>query len=349
MDTVVPATPTSPAGRGAFGRLVKLGAPFFVSKMRWRAAGALAVIVALLLAVNALNVANSYVGRNFMTAISERQPEQYFRFSLLYLVVFAASALAGVGGQFAQDRLALTWREWLTGHLIDRYLTDHTFDWISTKRGIDNPDQRIAEDVRTFTSTLLSFTVMMVNAVLTTLAFAGVLWSIAPMLLLTGVVYAMVGSLVTVGLGYRLVGLNNVQLKREADLRHALIHLREHLDESLNGLARPRVRLLSLLRRVIRNGRAIVGVNRNVGFFTSGYNYLVPIVPIFIVAPRYLRGQIEFGVVTQSAMAFAQLLGAFSLIIGQFSSISSFAAVIRRLGALWEEMDSAPRGAVRGT
>ncbi len=88
----------------------------------------------------------------------------------------------------------------------------------------------------------------------------------------------------------------------------------------------------------------MIGVNRNLGFFTSGYNYLVPIIPILIVAPRYLQGHIEFGTVTQSAMAFAQLLGAFSLIVAQFSSISSFAAVVRRLGSLWEEMESAGAG-----
>jgi putative ATP-binding cassette transporter len=58
-----------------------------------------------------------------------------------------------------------------------------------------------------------------------------------------------------------------------------------------------------------------------------------------IVAPRYLHGTVEFGVVTQSAMAFAQLLGAFSLVIVQFQSISAFAAVVRRLGSLWREMN----------
>ena len=75
-------------------------------------------------------------------------------------------------------------------------------------------------------------------------------------------------------------------------------------------------------------------MNRNLGFFTTGYNYLIQIIPALIVAPLFIRGEVEFGVITQSAMAFAQLLGAFSLIVNQFQSISSFAAVIARLGAL---------------
>jgi putative ATP-binding cassette transporter len=92
-----------------------------------------------------------------------------------------------------------------------------------------------------------------------------------------------------------------------------------------------------LLRRVdslTDNFRRIISVNRNVGFFATGYNYLIQIIPMLIVAPLFIRGKVEFGVITQSAVAFAQLLGAFSLIVNQFQSISSFAAVIARLSAL---------------
>jgi putative ATP-binding cassette transporter len=332
----------APLHRHAWLRVFAVGKGFFLSPLRWRAAGALTAILALLLTLNALNVANSYVGRNFMTAIAQRDGAQYFRFAVLYIGVFAASTVTGVSQQFVQDRLALSWRDWLTRHLIDRYLSAHTFARIRARTDIDNPDQRIAEDVRTFTGTLMSFVVMIANSTLTTVAFAGVLWSITPLLLVTAVLYAALGSVVTVLLGHRLVSLDNHQFKKEADLRYGLIHVREH------GDAREGRRILARLRRVVHNSRAIIGVTRNVGFFTSGYNYLVQILPILIVAPRYLRGTIEFGVVTQSAMAFAQLLGAFSLILVQFQSISAFAAVARRLGSLLEAMDAVGPEAIHG-
>lgn len=93
-------------------------------------------------------------------------------------------------------------------------------------------------------------------------------------------------------------------------------------------------RLLWRIDGVADNLRRIIAVNRNLGFFTTGYNYLIQIIPTLIVAPLFIRGEVEFGVVTQSAMAFAQLLGAFSLVVNQFQSISSFAAVVARLNAL---------------
>ena len=90
----------------------------------------------------------------------------------------------------------------------------------------------------------------------------------------------------------------------------------------------------------MRNFRRITSVNRNLGFFTTGYNYLIQIIPALFIAPQFIRGEVEFGVITQSAMAFTQLLGAFSLIVNQFGSISSFGAVIARLGGFAEAIDA---------
>jgi vitamin B12/bleomycin/antimicrobial peptide transport system ATP-binding/permease protein len=339
----------TPPNRRALFHVVAMGRPFFVSKMRWRAAGALALVMGLLLALNGLNVVNSYVGRTFITALSKRDRQQYVVFALLYLGVFAASTVAGTLHQYVQDRLALSWRDWLTQHLVERYIAGQTFARIRANPEIDNPDQRIAEDVKLFTSTLLSFIVMVANSVLTTVAFAGVLWAITPKLFLAAVLYSALGSLLTVVFGYRLVGLNNAQLRIEADLRCSLIRAREEVDLSSAEGRSWSDQAHDRLRSVVENCRAIIVVNRNVGFFTSGYHYLIPLVPVLIVAPSYLRGEVELGVITQSAMAFAQLLGGFSLIVAQFQSISTFAAVIDRLGSLWEEIEAVAPTGTRGT
>jgi putative ATP-binding cassette transporter len=326
--------------RSAWSRLRAVGKPFFDSSLRWRVGGALAIIVALLFVLNLLNVANSYVGRNFMTAIAQRDRGRFVRYAGAYLGVFAASTSVAVTAQFVQDRLALSWRDWLTRHLLGRYLARGTSALVRARKDIDNPDQRIAEDVRTFTSILLSFGVMLTNAVLTTVSFAGVLWSIMPLLLLAAVLYAVIGSLATIKIGYRLVTLDQIQLRSEADLRHEIIRVRERIEpRSVRRDEADARGVLGRVRRVVNNSRSIIAVSRNVGFFTSGYNYLVPLLPVLLVAPRYLRGDIELGVVTQSAMAFAQLLGAFSLVVVQFQSIAAFTAVIHRIGSLWEAMD----------
>ena len=271
----------------------------------------LAVVVGFLFLLNGLDVVNSYVGRSFMTAIAQRERRQFILFALAYLGVFAASAVAGCPPRVFPGPLALLWRDWLTQQLVRHYLNGETYSRIRARGGIDNPDQRISEDVRTFTTSLLSFGVTFLNSVVTTVAFVGVLWSISRWLLLCAVGYAALGSLVTVVIGHRLVELQNLELKREADLRYGLMHVREHAKRitALHDESAENSHIHRALRMVVDNTGAIIGVTRNVGFFTSGFNYLVPILPIIIVAPSYMRGEIEFGVVTQAAMAFAQILG----------------------------------------
>jgi putative ATP-binding cassette transporter len=201
---------------------------------------------------------------------------------------------------------------------------------------LPNPDQRITDDIRAFVTSTLSLLLMLLNSSLTVLAFSGVLWSISPLLFVVGIGYAAAGSLVTVWFGRSLVWLTYYQSDHEADFRADLVHLRENAEAVafLHREGRIEARLLRHLHALINNMRRIIAVNLRLGFFTTGYNYLIPVIPVLLIAPRFMRGGIEFGVITQSVMAFSHLLGAFSLIVTQFQSISSYSAVLARLGAL---------------
>src|SRR5262249_38952560 len=139
------------------------------------------------------------------------------------------------------------------------------------------------------------------------------------------------------------VGLNNVQLQKEADLRYHLIQTRETAEAiATTGAARTvRQCLYDRLNDVVANTKRIIKVSRNLGFFINGYNYLIQLIPLLLVGPMYMSGQVEFGVVTQSLMAFSAFLGAFSLIVTQFETLSSFAAVTNRLDTIAEAIEQA--------
>ena len=332
-----------PINRQTWDRFVWVVKGFAASEVGGKAKKLAALLIALLFGVNALNVVNSYVGRDFMTAIENRNMTVFIGQAILYVGVFAATTVVAVFYSFAEQRLGLLWRDWLTRLLIDFYLTNRTYYRLNISGEIANPDQRIADDVRTFTVTTLSFVLMLLNGSFTVVAFAGVLWSISPLLFGVAIVYAACGSLLTILLGRRLVRLNYDQLDKEANFRAGLIHIRENAESValLHREGRLTARLLRHLEDFVGNFERIIVVNRNLGFFTTGYNYLIQVIPALIVAPLFIHGSVEFGVITQSAMAFAQLLGAFSLIITQFQSISSFTAVIARLGSLAEALEKA--------
>lgn len=298
-------------------------------------------LFALLCGLNGLNVVNNYVGRNFMTAIADRDSAEFIRQATFYVGVFAALTVVGVAARFAEERLALLWRGFITRRAVTLYLAHETYYRLDASGQLTHPDQRMAEDVRAFTVTTLSFVLMVFNSSLTIIAFSGVLWSINPLLFVVAVLYAACGSYLTIVLGRPLIGLNYDQLDKEASFRSGLIHVRENAEAIMlaRGEEPQRALLSHRLDDLIRNFRRITTVNRNVGFFTTGYNWLIQIIPALIVAPAFIRGDIEFGVITQSAAAFAMLVGAFSLIVTQFNSISNFAAVVARLSFLLEAIE----------
>jgi len=332
-----------PIDRTILVRFVEMMRALLKSEVGGKAKALFIVLILFLFGINALNVLNSYVGRDFMTSIEHRNMSGFLRYALLYVGVFAASTVTAVLYRYAEERLGLIWRKWLTDRAVTRYLDNNTYFRLHDAGDLPNPDQRIAEDIRSLTSTTLSFVLLFLNASFTVVAFSGVMWTISPLLFAVAVAYAALGSFFTIYLGKPLVRLNYDQLDKEANFRARLLHVGENAASIalLRREGRLKDRLLDRLDQLTSNYQRIIEVNRNLGYFTTGYNYLIQIIPALVVAPLFIDGKADFGVISQSAMAFGHLLGAFSLIVTQFQSISNYTAVIARLGGLRQAMDNA--------
>ena len=325
------------------GRVVRA---FLTSKEKKKAWTLLVLLLVSMLAIIGMNVVNNYVVRDFFSAIEKKDFAEFGRYAWLYLGVFAVSTLLAAFFRFFEERLALLWREWQTHRVVKNYLGRHVYFHFKETGAITNPDQRISEDIRAMTITSLSFLLMILNGTFTAITFSGVLWSISPPLFAVAVLYAVAGSGLTILLGKPLIGLNYQQADREADFRSELIRVHRNAE----GLAftrdeeRMRNRLDQRIDSLVFNFRRIIGVNRNLNFFTTGYNYLIQLIPVLFIAPMFMHDEVEFGVIGQSAMAFATLVGAFSLVVTQFQSISSYASVVTRLSEL---VDASAHAAMR--
>jgi putative ATP-binding cassette transporter len=322
-------------------RFVAVARPFFQSEARWRALGMLALLLVFILCLNGLNITGSFMCRDFTTAVAEREPSPAATFALFWAGVFGALTIVAVFKAFTEDRLRLWWRQWLTRHLFERYLTGRAYYRMKGRANVDNPDQRITEDVRTFTEQTLAILLILTNSVITLISFSGILWSITPWLLLAAVLYTSFGSLMTVLLGSRLMKLDVQQFRKEADLRYDLIQVRTHAESValMGGEADESGRLRRRLAAVVANLKGVIGLSRNIAFFTTGYGYLIQLVPLLVVAPLYIRGDVEFGMLAQAQMAFLLVTDAFSIIVKEFQRISTFGAVTERLGAFCEALD----------
>jgi vitamin B12/bleomycin/antimicrobial peptide transport system ATP-binding/permease protein len=338
------AKPSGDDTRGVartFRQFCDISRAFFVSSRQRKAQGYLVVLLALALAVGGVEVLISYAGRDFMTAIARKDSGTYWRLLGVYLGMFALAVPIGVSYRWTEKRLALLWREWLATHLIDRYFNNRAYYRLRGSDGIDNPDQRISEDVLNFTDQSLSFLLIILNSGITLAAFLGVLWGISGNLVAVLFAYAAAGTALSILIGKRLVRLSYQQYQKEADLRYGLVRIRDNAESIAfyRGESREQGDLRRRLAAVVSNSRFIIAWNRNLALFTTPYTYAAFVLPLAVVAPMFMRSEIEFGVVTQSVAAFAQVLAAVSLVITKFEGLSSYLAGVQRLGALWDNLD----------
>lgn len=308
---------------------------------RWRQWLFLSMLLFLLLSVSGLNVTISYVGNFFNTALAQRDEPTFWRFLYVYAGVFAVGTPIVVIYGYVRDLLGLFWRDWMTGKFLSQYFRNRSYYAIDSNDAIDNPDQRISEDIRSFSVTSLTFLLIILGAVIDVIAFSGILWSISHTLSLFLLGYAIFGTIVSALLGQRLITLNFNQLRREADFRYGLVHVRDNA-ESIAFYRGEGQELSQVQRRfgsVLSNFNLLIGWQRNLGFFTTGYGYAVIILPSLIMAPLYFAGQIEFGDITQANFAFRQVLDAFSIVVLQIERLSAFAAGVNRLETFVEVLE----------
>ena len=329
--------------RNVIRRFITLTAPFFRSNMRWRAVAMVGLLLGLSLTINGIGVIMSYIGRDFMTALQTKDSPLFYWKLAEYLLAFVIATPIVVSYSYTEGRLSLLWQRWLSHHILARYFSDRAYYKLNLRGDIDNPDQRIEEDIRSFCSQSLAFCLIFFNSTVQLLLYVYVLGSISGVLLIAAVVYPIIGSVATYYLGRPLIGLEFAQLKKEADYRYKLINVRDSAESiAFYGReAREFTRTRQRLKSALNNRLQIVNWNRNLRFFTTGYNYILTVLPTVLVAPLFFAGQIEFGSVIQAGAAFGVVINALSIVVNHFSGLSVLAAAINRLGTFWEALEKA--------
>ncbi|MEI6034276.1 MAG: ABC transporter ATP-binding protein/permease [Verrucomicrobiae bacterium] len=322
-------------------RFAQLAKAFFIYGTRHETRVFVVLLLVLSGVVGLVQLLVSYAGRNFINSLTQRDTAGFYRNLLVYVGTFAIAIPVGVFYRYCAERLALLWRLWMTNILVSRFFFNRAYYRLRHSERVDNPDQRISEDVRSFTTGVLGYLLTVINSGVTLCAFTGVLFTISWKLPLVLMIYAGAGTCLSILIGKRLVGMHFLQYQKEADFRYALVRVRDNAESIafFRGEKREQRDLMARFGKVVSNTLRIIGWNRTLGFFTNSYSYLALIVPLLILGPMFMQGLIEYGVVTQAEGAFAQVLMALSVIVAQFEGLSTFAAAINRLGDLWDELD----------
>uniref|UniRef100_A0A0C3TZ50 ABC transporter domain-containing protein n=1 Tax=Guillardia theta (strain CCMP2712) TaxID=905079 RepID=A0A0C3TZ50_GUITC len=273
--------------------------------------------------------------------LSKKEEGRFWGAVLLYFLIIAVAVPVLALKEWTLQRLALMWREWMTNHLITLYYcNERAFFRLAAEdvlHSIDNPDQRIVSDIESFTKTSLNFMVVFLGAGLQIFSFGAILYNISGKLAVFTILYSiLITGAITWLFGKRLTVLNFIQRKCEADLRFNLVRVRENAESiaMYNGGGRELQTSRSFLSALIANNRNVIWCMFGLEMFQNATQYLTGILPAVLVAPQYLAGEVEFGVVKQAQDAFFMLRYSLFVIANRTDEFSSFATGLDRLEAL---------------
>ena len=318
---------------------------YWFSEQKWRARGLLLLVIVLLGTFTVFNLFLTNQRAEFISALSAQNPERFWRsiigfFSTVVIAVPFVSSYS-----FFRQKLSVFWRRWMTHSFMKNYLSDRSFYQISYHPEIDNPDQRIAQDIKSFTDQSLRFLVIILNAIFQLFGFSALLWSISKPLVFFVVGYAIAGTVITTGVfGKALVGINFEQLKREANFRFGLIRIRENAESIAfyGGEEQELQQATNLFTDVFNNFNRLIKWELYLDIFRNSYDFITWALPSIIIGPRVLSGELEIGVITQAATAFSIILGSLTLIVNQLDRLTEFAAGINRLSTFSVAIKSPP-------
>ena len=341
------------------GKVWNLARPYWSSDERWPARGLLVAIVALTLGIVYMSVLLNEFSRDFYNAIQEKNYEDFTALLLYFCMLAAVLITLSVYKLYLTQMLEMRWRAWLTATYLNEWLERQIYYRLElVARGTDNPDQRIAEDARLFTSGTLGLALGLLSAVVTLASFVVILWGVSGPLDVTiggmtlsipgymvwvAILYAAAGSVITHYVGRPLIALNFQQERFEADFRFSLVRLRENAEgvALYRGEESERKGLLARFENVRANWWELMRYTKRLTTATAGYTQAAIVFPILVAAPRYFSGAIQLGGLMQIASAFGQVQGALSWFVDSYGGIANWKASVERLLSFHRALDEA--------
>jgi vitamin B12/bleomycin/antimicrobial peptide transport system ATP-binding/permease protein len=326
-----------------FRQFWSIAKSYWSSDEKWKARGLLLLVILLSLGYTGLSVLLNNKRGELISSLSVRDEARFWQTILIFAGTLVVYAPLYAGYVYLRDRLALNWRRWLTDYFIDRYFQNRAFYNLNHDANIDNPDQRITEDVKSFTQESLTLLLAVVDSLLAIAAFSSVLWGISQPLILFLVIYALIGTLTTVGVfGQPLMRLNFEQLKKEANFRFSLVRVRENAEAIAfyQGEQCESDRIKGRFAEAFDNFKRLIFWELNLNILTNAYEFIPFILPAIVVAPGIFAGELEVGKVTEAQGAFIRIFFSLNLIVARFQSLATFGAGVDRLFAFLASLDT---------
>ena len=340
-----------------FSSLFVIGAASFIAMRqqlrgrRWLHWLMLGVIVLMLLTVNGINAGIGFIARDLTNALVAKQEDGFYRILIIYACCFVVALPIRTAQIFFTLKLGLIWRDWLSRSLIGDYMRNRAYYVLNPNdeqaTDLDNPDQRITDDTRSFTSQSLQFTLGIFDALLTFSLNILILWSISQKLTFSLFAYAIVSTTVLVFAGRRLVKINYDQLRYEADFRYGLVHIRNNAESIAfySGEEPERQETARRLGSVVRNFNLLIIWQVIISAMQRSVGYAGVFFPYLVMAGPYFSGDIDYGRFIQAGFAFNMVEGSLLFVVNRIDELAQFTAGVGRLEGFQSKVEQVSREA----
>jgi vitamin B12/bleomycin/antimicrobial peptide transport system ATP-binding/permease protein len=323
------------------------------------------ILTGAILLLILFNLAASYGmniwNREIFDALEKRDSSRALFVALIYFPLLAASVCVAVAQIYAKMTMQRRWRAWMTHHLLDRWLRNGRYYQLHLVTGDhQNPEYRIADDVRLATESPVDFAVGLSTAVLSAMMFIAVLWTIGGslsvqigdvtitipgFLVVAAVVYAVFASGFMMIIGRRFVTVAEQKNQAEAEYRYMLTRLSENGESIavLGGEQEERTGVDQSLGNVLSRWRDICMQTMRTTIIAQTSSFIAPVLPILLSAPKYLNGTMTLGEVMQAASAFTIVQAAFNWLVDNYPRLSDWTASARRVSSMMVSLDALER------
>ncbi|WP_027250110.1 ABC transporter ATP-binding protein/permease [Planktothrix agardhii] len=320
--------PTDPKGR-SFSEVIR----------SW---GMLILLVLLIIGLVAANAANSFVNRYLVDVIiQDKDTSKFFTLVSFYGLGLLLITLFIAFSKFVKKRIALNWYEWLNQQILEKYLSNRAYYKINFRSDVDNPDQRLAQEIEPIARNALNFATTLLEKVLEMTTFLIILLSISKLAAAILLAYTIIGNLIALNLSKELDRITQEELESKANYAYGLTHIRNHA-ESIAFFQGENQELNIIYRRfnnLLKNSISKIDWERNQDLFSRGYRSIIQIFPFIVFAPAYIRGEIDFGQVNQAIIACSMFANGFSELINEFGSSGRFSSYVDRLSEFSQALE----------
>jgi len=302
----------------------------------------LILLLSLIICLVAVTAFNSFILRQLVNVIDEKNLSGFTNNISILVVSFVLITLLTGLSKFVREKMALDWYEWLNDYMLQKYFSNRAYYKINFDSNIDNPDQRLTQEIKPIAKTTLSFFATCVEKMLEMVVFFVILWQISHVIGIVLIVYTTIGNLIAFYLSQQFNKINQEELEVEANYNYAVTHVRNNAesiaffqgeDQEFNILKK---RFRALIQSALRK----IDWERNKNFFDRGYQSIINVFPFLIVAPLYIRDEIDFGQVNQASLAANLFATALGTLIAEFATSGRLSSYIERLVNFSETLET---------